>query len=405
MNHRISWLAWAGRWVAAALVPVFAACSSEIIPAGTTNPPVLSPSGASSGESPRDGGEEAASGALQCVDTRCPAPYATCTGSPLCSIDLATDGANCGTCGNACPTLAPRLHAVNSCVARQCALACLADYADCDERADNGCEVLVGLATNSDYGDPKNCGGCGVDCGNDACYLKKCGCRVPVPDTCQDPDGKPFCTNLATDDFNCKTCGTVCPPCDLSVSRTFWKTQFVQATCLGSSCAFACDGYHLDCDKDLSLGCGKSNGCETESGDDHCGACDVVCHPPEVCADDGRGHPTCKPPLTCPPDYERCAGECVDLELDPKHCGACSIACDPSNPTTEVTCKRGVCVRECNPGWADCGGADDCETNILTDVKNCSACGVACEYGRGQPCVGGSCLTKPCSPDAGGGIQ
>jgi hypothetical protein len=72
---------------------------------------------------------------------------------PYCA-DPNTDPLNCGACGNVCP------HGANStavCSAGTCSLTCAAGYGNCDSNPANGCETNV---TNN----PMSCGGCGIAC-------------------------------------------------------------------------------------------------------------------------------------------------------------------------------------------------------------------------------------------------
>jgi hypothetical protein len=67
----------------------------------------------------------------------------------------------------------------------------------------------------------------------------------------------------------------------------------------------------------------------------NCGACGVVCQPPNSeCVEDTAGF-ECAPP--CTPPLVRCGSRCVDLDNDPFNCGRCGKFC-PSN-----LCSGGVC--------------------------------------------------------------
>ncbi|WP_146647818.1 hypothetical protein [Labilithrix luteola] len=100
--------------------------------------------------------QECVAGVCECEDPG----LSHCPGANVC-IDLMRDPQNCGTCGNVCPG-----HATNTfdrtlghpiCELGRCSYYCPPGRADCDGQIENGCEVNLML-------DPRNCGGCGVEC-------------------------------------------------------------------------------------------------------------------------------------------------------------------------------------------------------------------------------------------------
>lgn len=85
-----------------------------------------------------------------------------------CELDLSSDLANCGACGQACKSSL----ATAACVAGTCALQCVDGFADCDGDLSNGCEI------DAKY-DPNNCGACGHVCtGGFNCMVSHCGCAA-----------------------------------------------------------------------------------------------------------------------------------------------------------------------------------------------------------------------------------
>jgi len=79
-------------------------------------------------------------------------------------VDLQTDTFNCGSCSMACAgEVGPGESSVGVCVAGECQLTCLPGYTICGGRC---------LDLSSD---PANCGACGNDCGNEACVNGTCG--------------------------------------------------------------------------------------------------------------------------------------------------------------------------------------------------------------------------------------
>ncbi|MEM6956099.1 MAG: hypothetical protein AAF645_10435, partial [Myxococcota bacterium] len=148
-----------------------------------------------------------------------------CGTQTLCTdtcADLMSDIANCGTCGTACST--PAGAASAGCTAASCDFVCNAGRDDCDDvpndRDTDGCETDVN-------GDPNNCGGCGMACGDEA--------------------------NVAS------------------------------ASCVSGACAVgACAPGFADCD-----GTFEGSGCETPTDADvnNCGGCGITCDPGAPCVD------------------------------------------------------------------------------------------------------------------------
>ena len=164
--------------------------------------------------------------------------------------------------------------------------------------------------------------------------------------------------------------------------------------CETGTCKLTCTELFGNCDDDLC-----SNGCETDEHTDrlNCGACGHACEAGQDCVDG-----TC----ICPAGTTRCGKRCVDVTVDPDNCGACGNGCpgaggDGENGTP--TCKGGTCGYLCYAGFADCDGRinNGCEVNIGNDPTHCGGCATKCDAARGQPCVLGQCLTKPCEAGPG----
>lgn len=113
----------------------------------------------------------------ECTAGRCATPVMGCGGGPACDpgqqccgvfcVEVSGDPNNCGACGRAC--VAPPGTSV-TCRASACVMgACLRGFADCNGRADDGCEVNTGS-------DGLNCGRCGAACSAGAtCTDGACG--------------------------------------------------------------------------------------------------------------------------------------------------------------------------------------------------------------------------------------
>lgn len=84
---------------------------------------------------------------------------------------------------------------------------------------------------------------------------------------------------------------------------------------------------------------------------------------------------SCKKELVCPAGQTDCDGACVSLLTDARNCGACGRAVGP----LEV-CSAGTPA--CGAGIAVCDGA--C-TDLARDPASCGACGAAC--GGGEYCT------------------
>jgi hypothetical protein len=104
-----------------------------------------------------------------CKEARC-GPACTDRGTTLCDdrcVDLDMDMNNCGACGSECETYLPNAKG-SLCANGQCIVSsCKTDYADCNEKISDGCEINLRL-------DAGNCGACGEICpSGQVCYNKK----------------------------------------------------------------------------------------------------------------------------------------------------------------------------------------------------------------------------------------
>jgi hypothetical protein len=393
---RLAWLA--------VLVPVasIVACESRTdVSIGTDCETGFCPDPPSSFTPPpqADGGDAEASVVippelLQCIGTECPAPYATCAKKPsyLCGTNLKNDPENCGACGNSCLGV-EGLNLGSRCVDGACAFECLIrqggmgesyEFRNCNGLLDDGCEINITV-------DTQNCGACGNACANgDRCINGKCGC----PNGKIDCNGR--CVDPRFDDYNCDVCNNMCEympasACEDMPPNTYYGCALRQCDRL------KCNGHYRDCNGDLALGC-ASDGCEVDTQSDplNCGGCGIQCGPDQECRNEGNG-PQCID--TCEKSgLTQCQSGCRDLVGDPYNCGACGYSCPNPRANEATSCKKGLCAKECLPGFADCNGdpTDGCEVDLKAHPANCGACGNACNFGAGQPCVEGKCLMVEC---------
>mgnify|MGYP006335934089 CR=1 FL=1 len=272
-------------------------------------------------------------------------------------------------------------HAHSVCNAGECRIArCDEGYRDCDERADNGCEVVAS--------DPAHCLGCGRGCdmphARATCLRGECRvgqCERGFADC--DADRLSCETRVDTDD-HCGACGLACT-----------QLPYARASCLDGRCRVrACDPGRADCDGD------PENGCEqTLDTLQHCGGCGMTC-----------GKATCRggvcTAVTC--DRERGLADCdadgrtceTDLARDLVHCGSCDNACRfrVETPHADPSCDGGSCRALCDVGFADCNARfdDGCETQLTSD-QHCGACGHVCATQHGQSrCLAGECALLAC---------
>lgn len=322
-----------------------------------------------------------------CVQTECPAPFATCPGvAAPCGVDLRSDVEHCGACDTPCPGRTKSTHGSYVCSEAQCRIACDEMFADCNDSPADGCETATA-------DDPDNCGACGNKCKDGVlCWKGACGCPSGFTQCGND------CKRLDSDVDNCGACGSLCrAPKDPADPR--WRCgpkitpENAEWSCASGACNLMCRTGFGDCNQDF---CG--DGCEIDLRFDpkNCGVCGNACAPGQFC-----NFGTC----LCPEGLTACRGECVDIDKDPLNCGLCGHKCPGPAATWpgqtsngSPTCEGGLCGYVCYPGFADCDGrlGNGCEAKLASDQRNCGQCGTACDVAGGQPCVEGKCLTKAC---------
>lgn len=256
-----------------------------------------------------------------------PCPGATLCGSSCTNTNF--DPANCGSCGNACPS-------GQLCSSGQCSLTCLGGTTQCGTECVN---------TNTDSA---NCGTCANACtGGQVCSAGQCGLTCVGGTTlCNGA-----CVNTGNDTANCGSCGNACPSGQV---------------CAAGQCALSCVGGTTQC----------GNSCVNTTTDPaNCGTCGTACTAGQVC-DSG----TCS--LQCSGGSTKCGNSCVDTNTSPTNCGTCGAIC----PGGQV-CSGGSCQGLCSGGLTQCGNS--C-VNTQTDGMNCGTCGNACA--SGATCQSGTCV-------------
>jgi hypothetical protein len=305
-----------------------------------------------------------------CETLGCASTRADCDRDPSngCEAHIASNIARCGGCNVVCPS---GDHATAVCREGRCALACELGWADCDGRADNGCETDVSA--------PASCGGCAIVCSDPAPYCEAVGPGFACTDGCAAGDACMMsCVDTTRDPSHCGACGAACA-----------GAINARTVCASSSCSLECDAGWSDCDSEP--------GCETfTAGDvDHCGACGTVC-PSAPGATRACDEGACG--LRCLSGYGDCNHVASDgceapLASDLDHCGRCENVCPNGPGVSAAACEAGVCrVASCMGSLGDCdrNALNGCETDTSADPAHCGECGRSCPASR--RCCGGVCV-------------
>jgi len=373
-------------------------------------------------------------------------------------VDLMTDPANCGTCGNRCNLP----NAFNACVGGVCVVErCDVNYWNVDRRDDNGCEyyciprmetgacdptTCAGAcdttcnALDDDCNgtpddcvdkqtDPNNCGACGRrcryvngtgECVDGVCRLAGClpgywnangldwdGCEYECGPTDGSPPPPESC-NLLDDDCDGATdeenpgggaaCGETAGACEAGTLTCLAG----RLECVGGTgpTAERCNNLDDDCD-------GITDEDPTDAGG-RCGIGIGECeYGTNVCSPGGRleclgGHDPA--PEICNGRDDDCDGEYDESVTDTFDCSRPGV-CVTGTPF----CDAGVwvCRGEVPGGTEICNAVDDdCDTltdedfNLSSDLFNCGSCGNRCSLPHATAaCVGGACRIAACDQD------
>jgi hypothetical protein len=189
-------------------------------------------------------------GAYACVSGCTASAPSLCGGT---CVDTTKDTGNCGTCGNSCSTGVA--NSQPDCVNSACGFSCDSPYTACR----GAC-----VDTTSDN---NNCGSCGHACtaeaGSPVCSGSTClsGCPSSTPALCEGT-----CVDTGTNVSNCGSCGKVCTT----------GVANAQATCVSSTCGFACKTSYTAC----------NGACVDEQTDTaNCGGCGsaFACAAGQIC--------------------------------------------------------------------------------------------------------------------------
>ena len=282
----------------------------------------------------------------------------------------------------------------------------------------NGCEPdspgggVQDLAVPFD--DIRSNGGCSTPCTgatphcspSRVCVPCLMDAHCPTGRICKVSAGGASCVPGCADDSRCGAPGGPVKCCNGSCT----DTSKDGANC--GACGMACMGGHANAscsNGQCALGactpgwgdCNQSSadGCETGLRTDpaNCGACGMACAIANAISGCANGCYI----AACKFGFDDCnANEKDGCEAsvlsDVKNCGACGKPC-ALVPHAKNTCLNGACqLTSCDAGWTDCDGnaVNGCEIGIGTDAKNCGSCGMAC--GQNQVCINGACTCPMC---------
>jgi hypothetical protein len=209
-----------------------------------------------------------------------------------------------------------------------------------------------------------------------------------------------------------KFCGESCPPKDdpsfgcAEPSCAACSLPNAVAGCAGSGqCDIqSCSSGFSDCNND------PSDGCEVNTANDphNCGSCGDDCSASGGATNWACNQGKCQV-SNCPVGQGDCNSDAsdgceTDLVSDAKNCSFCGNDCGATVQHAALTCSSSTCgYTKCDAGWADCDGntANGCEQDVSTDATHCGGCNTVCNSTNGKAaCVAGKCAIT-CNPGYG----
>jgi len=281
------------------------------------------------------------------VDDDCDGEDDDCDGDFDEDVDLSSDEANCGECGNGCVPL----HSIPECSGGVCGYTeCLGGFIDIDGDDEPGDQL-----------------GCEYQCFETNGGVERCDFNDNDCDGLEDED-----TDTNTDEDNCGGCGQLCRPAHAA------------AECSGGVCGYAdCDDGYANVDQDDPLDPGAIFGCEYQC--------------PE------------NPPLDeedCDGEDDDCDGTVDEDAVVASQCsdypqggvGECTMGSETcSFGTTVCSGDVGPVSESCDGLDNDCNGTVDNGFNLNTDEQNCGECGRVCNLPNAVPiCTSGVCRIFAC---------